>query len=520
MLLKKFKSIENTLFFKEKLWVFESNQLKLDIIREIHDQSSIKHFEMRRICAHINKWYYWFILRQSVERYVKNCHVCKRSKTTRDKYSELLNSLSISDRSWTNVIMNFVIELLESKDFNAILMIIDKLIKMHHYISCLVEENEIIAKKTARLLINHVWKLHELSSIIIFDRESQFVSIVWKTICRLLHISRKLFTAFHSETDEQSEIVNQEIKRYLRSYCNYQQDDWSKWLLMIEFAFNVATSTFTKLFAFMTNYEFESRMNFDSRDENDSQERLSAKERLLTQKTISIKNKMKNIWNFIKKKLTKAQDAQKRYADQKRTFSLEYKLEDIIWLSIKNIRIERFTKKLNHKWIKSYKIKKILRDVCQLNLSSSMKIHDTFHTFLVRFTATDSLIEQIQLSSFSIVINDEEEYEMNDILNSRYHYEKLQYRIAWTDHSSNRAWYFAKNFHDYWKEILDDYHRKYSNKSESKLRLIASIISMIDHFYWLQQAKNLVKDILNKMQAKMKKMIEKDLAKILSQLTF
>ncbi len=150
----------------------------LDIIKEIHDQSSIKHLEMRRICAHINKWYYWLILRQSVERYVKNCHVCKRSKTTRDKYSKLLNSLSISDRSWTNIIMNFVIELFESKDFSAILMIIDKLIKMHHYISCLVEENEIIAEKTIRLLINHVWKLHKLSNIIIFDRESQFVSLV------------------------------------------------------------------------------------------------------------------------------------------------------------------------------------------------------------------------------------------------------------------------------------------------------------------------------------------------------
>jgi hypothetical protein len=87
---------------------------------------------------------------------------------------------------------------------------------------------------------------------------------------------------------------------------------------MIEFAFNAATSTFTELFAFMTNYEFELRMNFDSRDENDSQERLSTKKHLLTQKTINIKNKMKDIWDFIKKKLTKTQNAQKRYVDRKK----------------------------------------------------------------------------------------------------------------------------------------------------------------------------------------------------------
>jgi hypothetical protein len=59
-----------------------------------------------------------------------------------------------------------------------------------------------------------------------------------------------------------------------------------------------------------------------------------------------------------------------------------------------------------------------------------MKIHDTFHTFLLRSAVTNSFIEQIQSSSLSIVVDDEEEYEINDILNSRYHYDKLQYRVV------------------------------------------------------------------------------------------
>ncbi len=63
MLLKKFESIENILFFKKKLWILKSDQLKLNIIREIHDQSSIEHFEIRRTCVYINKWYYWLILK-------------------------------------------------------------------------------------------------------------------------------------------------------------------------------------------------------------------------------------------------------------------------------------------------------------------------------------------------------------------------------------------------------------------------------------------------------------------------
>jgi hypothetical protein len=222
---------------------------------------------------------------------------------------------------------------------------------MHHYIFCTTTEKSINVEKTARLLINHVWKLHELSSIIIFDRDSQFISLIWKSICETLKINTKLSTAFHFETDDQSEIANQKMKRFLRNYCNYQQNDWSEWLSMIEFVFNAATFAFTELFVFMTNYDFESRMSFDSSNSKDdvSQERLSTKDRVLTQKTTIIAKKMKNIWDFTKKKLANAQDTQKRHANQKRSFSSEYKLEDLMWLFTKNIKIERSFRKLNHK---------------------------------------------------------------------------------------------------------------------------------------------------------------------------
>ncbi len=506
MLLKKFRSIENTLFFKKKLWVFESDQLKLNIIRKIHDQSASEHSDIRRTCKYLHKWYYWSQMKETVERYVRNCHICKRSKASRDKYSRLLNSLSISNRSWMNIIMNFVTKLSKIKnDFNAILMIMNRLTKMHHYVSCIIEKENTFVEKTTRLLIDHVWKLHELSNTIISDRESQFISFVWKAVCETLKINVKLSTAFHSETDDQSEIANQKMKRYLRNYCNYQQDDWSKWLFMTKFVSNATISAFTELFAFMTNYEFESRMSFDSlqRETND---RLSAKKRILTQKAVIIIDKMKNIWDFIKKKLAITQEMQKKYADKHRTFSSEYELEDMIWLFIKNIKIERSFRKLNHKWIESYKIKKLLKNTCQLNLSSSMKIHDTFHISLLRFAATDSLTDQIQSSPFSIVIDDEEEYEINDILNSRYHYEKLQYKVAWIDHFSDKAWYSTKNFQDHSKKILNDYHRRYFSKLESDLRLIVIIETMLSQ--WIKdehrEAKQLIQDVLNKMKAKMK----------------
>ncbi len=397
-----------------------------------------------------------------------------------------------------------MIELLVNKDFNVILMMINRLIKMHHYVFCIAEENETSAKETIKLLINHVWKLHELSITIMSNRRSQFISLVWKTICRMLKINVKLFIAFHSKINDQSKIVNQKMKRYLRNYCNYQQNDWSKWLSMIELVFNAIISTFTELSIFMTNYEFESRMNFDSLN-IETNDQLSDKKRILTQKAIIIVAKMMNIWDFIKKKLINAQKMQKKHANKHKTFLSEYQLEDMMWLFIKNIKTKRSFRKLNHKWIDLYKIRKILKEACQLKLFSSMKVHVTFHTSLLRFAITNSFIEQIQSSSFSIVINEEEEYEINDILNNRYHYDKLQYKIAWIDHFLNRAWYSAENFQNHSKEILNNYHRTYSQKIESNLRLIIIIEAML--LQWIKnehkKAKQLIQNVFNKMKTNM-----------------
>jgi hypothetical protein len=263
---------------------------------------------------------------------------------------------------------------------------------------------------------------------------------------------------------------------YLRSYCNYQQNNWFKWLFMTEFVSNAVTSTFIELFVFMTNYEFESRMSFESSNSNSSRERLSTRMRVLTQITENIANKMKDIWDFTKNTLANAQEMQKKYANKKKKNSSEYKIDNMIWLFTKNIKIERSFRKLDHKWIESYRIKKVLKDVCQLNLSSSMKIHDTFYISLLRSASNVLLLNKFRRHRRLIVIEDEEEkYEINDILNSRYHYDKLQYRVVWIDHLSDRAWYSAENFQNHSKEILNDYHQRYSEKSESELRLIVII---------------------------------------------
>lgn len=143
------------------------------------------------------------------------------------------------------------------------LVIANRLTKAHHFIKCSSKDEDITAEETAKMLIANVWKLHELSNTIIFDRGPQFVSLIWETLCKILQIKAKLSTAFHLESDDQSENTNQELKRYLRTYVNYQQNNWAEWLSITEFAFNACAFIFIDIFSFLANYGFESRMSFD-----------------------------------------------------------------------------------------------------------------------------------------------------------------------------------------------------------------------------------------------------------------
>ncbi len=135
--------------------VLEQNRLSL--MQEVHDQFAFDHSNVNRIIKLLKRNYRWSEMIRDVKQFIRNCHICRRSKAAKDKYNELLNLLSISNRSWTDIILNFVIELFESRDYNAVFMIINRLSKMHHYIFCTTNENETTIEKTAKLLIQHVW---------------------------------------------------------------------------------------------------------------------------------------------------------------------------------------------------------------------------------------------------------------------------------------------------------------------------------------------------------------------------
>ncbi len=192
--------LNEVLWKNDKLWVSQS--MIIQLIRKAHDLSISEHSDMNQTLNLLRRSYCWSKMRTMIKRYIQNCYVCHRSKALRDQINELLKSLLILKQRWQNVSLNFIIDLSESDENNAILTVIDRLSKKRHYISCWSDDEEIFAEWTVKLLLIWVFRTHELSRSIVFDRDSQFISIVWKSLCLRLNIKMKLFINYHSQIDD------------------------------------------------------------------------------------------------------------------------------------------------------------------------------------------------------------------------------------------------------------------------------------------------------------------------------
>ncbi len=275
--LKHCKIIDNVLFRKNLLWVSENMHTKL--LKKIHDQSFIFHSDNWRTIDLVQRFYYWSDYWATIRRYIWNCDVYQRSKTSRNSINKLLHSLSISQKRWKDIVINFITELSLSEEYNVICTIICQLIKKHHYVFYHWKDDDISVEETVWIMLWNVYWLHDLSSSIVSNRDFQFISTIWQSLCKWLRITTSLLTVYHSEINDQSEWVNQDVERELRIYCNYMQNDWAKWLSMMKFSENFNIFSIISMTSFYFNKEFHSWMSFDSdtTDYEITHERLEAR---------------------------------------------------------------------------------------------------------------------------------------------------------------------------------------------------------------------------------------------------
>jgi len=202
------------------------------------------------------------------------------------------------------------------------------------------------------------------------------------------------------------------------------QNDWAKLLFMIEFVDNNALFSVIFSISFFLNKDFHSRMSF----ELDVIEYESSRERLQATKVENISEHMNKTLKFARESLAKTQEQMMKQVNKHRK-EVDYEIESKMFLNERNIVTARSFKKLDDKMLDSFTNLDLVDSSYKLKLSESMRVHDVFHSDLLRPVADDSLPDQKNEFSDSIVINDEDEWKIDDILNSRRYRRRLQYRV-------------------------------------------------------------------------------------------
>jgi hypothetical protein len=167
-----------------------------------------------------------------VHSYVQSCAVCQQAKPDRSKYPGLLQPLPVPSQAWHTISLDFVEDLPRSGHANSILVVIDKFSKYGHFLPLL---HSFTASKVAKLFLDNVYKLHGLPHYIISDRDRIFTSSFWQSLFQLTGTQLNLSSAYHPQSDGQTERLNQCLETFLCCFVHTYPTKWLQWISVAEY---------------------------------------------------------------------------------------------------------------------------------------------------------------------------------------------------------------------------------------------------------------------------------------------
>ena len=418
---------------------------KCKIIQAYHDVPAYGHPGINRMRDLVAKYYWWPQLNQDIHEYVKGCAQCQQNKVNTHPQKAPLFPITPTTGALPvqTIAMDFIVKLLESAGFDSILTITDHdCTKMLIAIPC---RETIMAEGVAELFLQQIFPQFGLPLKIISDRDPRFISKFMKELCRLMGIIQNVSTAYHPRTDGQSERSNQWLEQYLRFWVDHQQTNWHHYLPLAEFAHNSWKNESTG------QSPFEVLMGYSPRAEIFD----------VTSSIPTVALRLRD-WKNTREEAQKLMiKAQKKWAKGK-ILEQKYQAGDQVWLEGHNLRIDRPSAKLAPKRHGPFKIKKVLSPITyQLELPPQWKIHDVFHADLLTPYCETELHGPNFTKPPPDLIDGEEEYEIEEILQSRRHGRgcKVQYLVKWKGYpDSENQWVDWEDLHA--DEALVDFKRK------------------------------------------------------------
>ena len=227
--------IDELTYYKDRLYIPDKKELQTQIAKGCHDSQIAGHLGNEKAIEIVCREFYWKGLTAWIIDYVRSCDKCQHNKSPRHARFRLLQPLQVPYATWRSISTDFITQIQESEGRTQIMVVVDRLTKMAHFIA--LEQNA-TAKDVADVFSRKVWQLHGVPTEIIADMDAKFSGEFRESLCKSLNIKRRMSTAYHPQTDGQTERTNQVLEDYLRYFVNYDHNDWYQLLPIAEHAYN------------------------------------------------------------------------------------------------------------------------------------------------------------------------------------------------------------------------------------------------------------------------------------------
>lgn len=353
-----------------------------DVLLACHSAHYSGHLGKTKTLHLAQRYFQWKSMHASVKQFIKHCDCCQRNKTDNQQSHGLLVPMPIPDRNWESISMDFITHLPPTKKgHTSIYVVVDRLSKMCKMAPC---HDTSTAEDVAKIFRDIIFCNFGLPKDIVSDRDSRFKSAFWTELCKLIDIAPKMSTAFHPETDGQTERVNRTLQQVLRTSITADVPDWDEHLPLVEFAINNSYHETVQNTPFFLNYGRHPDVPISSlikRHRHTQQAQLT--DAHITAKAFV--SQMNKLVAQTKKAMQAAQARYKHYADTKRV-DITIKEGQMVLLSTKNMTLKDLgTKKFLPKFTGPFKVIKVIKKVAvKLELDEHMHIHDIFHVSLIK----------------------------------------------------------------------------------------------------------------------------------------
>ncbi|KAL8451288.1 hypothetical protein Emag_002817 [Eimeria magna] len=358
------------------------NQLstRMDLLYQYHDHPTAGHMGFNKTYQQLTQLYYWEGVKDFVKRYVETCVRCQMSKAVTQKPAGLLHSLSIPAKRWDSISMDFITGLpLSTKGNDAVMVVVDRLSKVAHFIPLPVSST---AADIAALFTREIVRLHGVPSSIVTDRDARFISQFWQHFTTQFEIRRCLSTAFHPQTNGQTELTNQTLERLLRSFIQLDQSQWENLLPALELAYNTTPSGSTGLSPFQLMI-------------GENPTTAKSYEPFLYYQTPAMTKQFRMWVARAARHNAKAQLQQQQQANKHRRHVV-FREGDKVLLSTANLPAQGCPK-LQERFVGPFPITKVINEVTyKLDLPPSFTIHPVFHVSRLRPFLEDPTLHRDQ----------------------------------------------------------------------------------------------------------------------------